>query len=96
MIEANENIDLVTMKRQGDLEASQRDYESLAAAPAPQTDVAALALPSSDVQAVESVPAPDPAPADAPPSSITGPRLGIAGAFILLLFLFWFIQRRSG
>lgn len=48
MIEANENIDLVTMKRQGDLEASQRDYESL------------------------------------------------AGAFILLLFLFWFIQRRSG
>lgn len=95
MVEASENIDVVTMRRQSDLEASQRDYEIHATASARQTDVAALALPPSDMQAVESVPSPDPAPADAPPSSITGPRLSIAGAFILLLFLFWFVQRRK-
>lgn len=94
MIEARENIDLVTMKRQGDLESSQRDYETLAAAPAPQTDAPALALPSTDMQAVESALPPDSAPADAAPSSITGSRLCIAGAFVLLLLLFWFVQRR--
>ena len=94
MIEARENIDLVTMKRQGDLEASQRDYENLAATSATQTDASTPALPPADVRTVESVPPPNPVPPEDPPSAITGPRLAIAGAFILILFLFWFIPRR--
>lgn len=95
MVEASENIDVVTMRRQSDLEASQRDYEIHATASARQTDVAALALPPSDMQAVESVPSPDPTSADAPPSSITGPRLCIAGVVVFLLILYWFTQRRK-
>ena len=100
MIEASENIDLVTLRRQNDLEASRRataDLLARAAQPAP----AALAMPeqqSAPAAGTAAVALQDPQPP--PPAEDGMPmagrvRLGVTAGLVVLLVAAWFWQRRA-
>ena len=93
MVEARENIDLVTIRRQSDLEASQRTFERIR-----QETAEAAAEPvedsGSDVESVATETVPPP-PAD-PAVTLNRLRLGIVSVLALVLLLVLVIQRRHG
>ena len=100
MIEANENIDLVTLRRQHDLESSRREAQALGTPAAPVAtaapdglDAAGLAQPVVAVEPDASQ-SPDAAPAPAETDG-SGVRLAITAALVVVLFVVWAFQKRS-
>ena len=101
MIEANENIDLVTARRAADLDASLREGAavrsatlSVDAAPAVVTDAVPAFSPPAGTAAHESVAASVPGAASLPAAD-GRMRLGITAGLAVLLFVAWFWQRAS-
>lgn len=105
MIEANENIDLVTARRAADLEASLREGAAArsatlslgaasADAPAVVTDaVPAFAPPSATHGSVAAEP---PVPGTPSlPEAVGRVRLGITAGLVVLLLVVWIVQRRA-
>ena len=99
MIEANENVDLVTLRRQADFEASQRagaELRSRTMSPAPDdSSVPASALSvqtAAPVAATVEVQPDAPVPAEPPPRDL---RLPITAGLVVLLLVAWFWQRRG-
>lgn len=102
MIEASENIDLVTFHRQQDLEASRRETQlarAMAARPQPppaleSTDPSTSTAASTLVaDSAASLP-----PGGEAPNATSGPgltRIVIAAALVVGLFIVWVIQKRS-
>ena len=94
MIETRENIDLVTMKRQGDLETSQRVYQEQATAlPHQMSQAQTLIVPKETTATEGQVPSRplSPAPAISP---LTALRFSLVAVFLLGLLLIAFKQRR--
>ena len=102
MIEANENIDLVTLRRQHDLESSRRDAQALGALAAPVEAAAPAGTDTAPDGLVQPVVAVDP-DASQPPDGTPAPtepegggaRLAITAALVVILFVVWAFQKRS-
>lgn len=97
MIEANEDIDLVTMRRQQEMRQAQESYqkavsEGRLAVVSPRTESSAQ-LAVAPAAAVEVQPAK--APAD-PESAWRHTRLAITAGLVLVLIAVWIWQKRSG
>lgn len=105
MIEANENIDLVTMRRQQDFRRAQDGYQKAvsegrlavrphAVAPAqlavPPPRAETSAPSSAEVQPVEAMPSAD------PEAAWRHTRLALTAGLVLLLLVVWLWQKRSG
>ena len=102
MIEANENIDLVTIRRQQDLAASQHETQVAAT----HAVLARGGLPSGEVPPQSDAPQPvvsvDPGAAQpatgvpaAPEPDGGGVRLAITAGLVVVLFVVWAFQKRS-
>lgn len=102
MIEASENIDLVTIRRQNDLAVSQRESmpvlaraaQSVPAAP----DLALLAAPDAAAApetAAVALQAPPPSGAGDGLPAAGRIRLGVTAGLVVLLIVVWFWQRRA-
>ena len=95
MIEATENIDLVTMRRQSDLEASQRIYQEQESALSQQTSqVQTLVIPA-ETTAVEGQVPPQPPPPAPAISPLTALRVSLVAVLLLGLLLIALQQRRK-
>ena len=101
MIEANENIDLVTARRAADLDASRREGAairsatlSVDAAPQVVTDAVPAFSPPVATGAHESVAPSAPGTASLPEAA-GRVRLGITAGLVVLLIVAWFWQRAS-
>ena len=95
MIEATENIDLVTMRRQSDLEASQRVYREQESALSQQTSqVQTLVIPA-ETTAVEGQALPQPPPPAPTISPLTALRVSLVAVLLLGLLLIALQQRRK-
>lgn len=95
MIEARENIDLVTMKRQGDLETSQCVYQEQATALQHQTSQAQTLVVPKETTAAESQAVPRPAPPAPAISPLTALRFSLVAVFLLGLLLIALKQRQK-
>ena len=102
MIEANENIGLVTLRRQNDLETSQREAAAVlarVAQTAPVADASAVPVPPapSAAEAAGTVlQAPQQsAPAEGGMPAAGRARLGITAGLVVLLVVAWIWQRRA-
>ena len=101
MIEANENIDLVTARRAADLDASRHEGAavrsatlSIDAAPQVVTDAVPSFSPPVATDAHESVAPSAPVPASLPEAA-GRVRLGVTAGLVVLLVVAWFWQRAS-
>ena len=98
MIEANDNIDLVTLRRQQDLESSRQAAREAHATTAPQAVEAQANAPASQplVSTAALVPeTPPPASDEQATGTFTPTRLIIAAALVVLLFVVWVVQKKS-
>ena len=104
MIEANDNIDLVTMRRQQDLQRAQNSYQQAVAegrlavrsqqeAPADGERVALVAVGQDG--AGESVATSMTVPAD-PEAAWRHTRLAITAGLVVLLLVIWIWQKKAG
>ena len=106
MIEANENIDLVTMRRQQEMRQAQESYQKavsegrLEVKPRTTETVAGWSQPAlpqpaqsaaTEVQSVEVVPP----PVD-PEVAWRHTRLAITAGLVLLLLVVWIWQKKAG
>lgn len=93
MVEAKENPDIVTLKRQRDLEESQRAYREGMT----QQSNAANQSPTLNVQPIQSStqqPEIDPPPAD-PNALFRHTRLAIVALLVVILVIAWFRQKKN-
>ena len=93
MVEATENIDLVTMRRQSDLDASQRAYQEQESA-LPQQTSQTLVIPAETTVAESQVPV-QPLPLAPAVSPLTALRFSLVAAVLLGLLLLALRQRRN-
>ena len=111
MIEANDNIDEVTMRRQGELRRAQESYQRAVSegrldvrsraqlAVAQERDppgVVAASTPLSDASAAEVQPVEAVPPPKDPEAAWRHTRLAITAGLVVLLLVVWFWQKRSG
>ncbi len=96
MIEANENIDLVTMRRQQEMRQAQESYQKAVSEGRlevrPRTAADANAVVATEVQPVEELPPP---PVD-PEVAWRHTRLAITAGIVVLLLVVWIWQRKAG
>lgn len=106
MIEANDNIDLVTMRRQQEMRQAQESYRKdvsegrLVVKPHTTVDAAGWGQPTlpqpaqpaaTEVQPVETVPP----PVD-PEAAWRHTRLAITAGIVVLLLVVWIWQKKAG
>jgi hypothetical protein len=110
VIEANDNIDEVTMRRQGELRRAQESYQRavsegrLDVRPRVQQQAQLVVAPPPAVPGAprqeEAVAATATVPAEAPPVNPEAAwrytRLAITAGLVLLLFVVWTWQKRAG
>ena len=100
MIEANEDISLVTERQMRDVEQAQAQAKAIAEGreehPA-QANLAVESVPSDMPQQAEqtSILVQPPAPPPDPDAAMRHLRLSIVAIIVLVLFLVWFRQRKS-
>ena len=96
MIEANENIDLVTMRRQQEMRQAQESYQKAVSEGRlevrPRTAADANTVVATEVQPVEELPPP---PVD-PEVAWRHTRLAITAGIVVLLLVVWIWQRKAG
>lgn len=98
MIEANENIDLVTLRRQQDLASSRQAARESRATTAPQTAEASMDVAVGQPLAAAAAIVPEtPPPADdaRAAGTFTPTRLVIAATLVVLLLVIWIVQKKS-
>lgn len=104
MIEENENIDLVTMRRQQEMQRAQESYrqavsEGRLAVRSRTVDQGQLALPQpapqQSVQPEATEGQPTSRPAD-PEAAWRHTRLAITAGLVVLLLVVWIWQKRTG
>ena len=95
MIEANDNIDLVTMRRQQEMRQAQESYRNDVSegrlVVKPHTAVDANTVVATEVQPVETVPP----PVD-PEAAWRHTRLAITAGIVVLLLVVWIWQKKAG
>ena len=95
MIEANENIDLVTMRRQQEMRQAQESYQKAVSEGRlevkPHTAAEVSTVVATEVQPVEAVPT----PVD-PEVAWRHTRLAITAGIVVLLLVVWIWQKKAG
>ena len=98
MIEANENIDLVTMRRQQELGRAQESYQRAATGQGGAGGQVTTSAPLPEVAA--STAQPEVAPSAALPADSDAAwrhtRLAITAGLVVLLLVIWIWQKRAG
>lgn len=96
MIEASENIDLVTMRRQQEMRQAQESYQKAVSegrlAAKSHAAVDANAVVAAEVQPAEAV---SPPPSD-PEAAWRHTRLAVMAGLVVLLLVVWIWQKKAG